>query len=126
MLKNISIKTELEEIDFANISFLDENEANFIVLKIRNIKKGKIRHSPIKIDRCCKRLNSQNTILKQISFIKDNIPRISCNTDEKIFFENYIQKRVPVMMIGCQEGWPAKEWTFKGITNVQKKLIHES
>ena len=116
MLKSNFVKTELQQIDFANITFYENESTNFIVLKFRNTNPKKIYHSRKAVNRCCKKSNDENAIFQEYSlFIKDSIPRISCDTDKQFFFDNYIQKRVPVMMIGCQEGWPAKQWTFKGM-----------
>ena len=113
-------RTELRQIDFANITFHDEDSTNFIILKIRNIKKGKIYHTHRSINRCCKRSESQKTVFQNYdSLIKDNIPRISCNIDKQLFFESYIQKRESVMLTGCQEGWQSKQWTFKGMIYLQ-------
>ena len=116
MLKSNFVKTELQQIDFANITFHENESTNFIVLKFRNTNAEKIYHTRKAVNRCCKKSNDENAIFQEYSlFIKDSIPRISCDTDKQFFFDNYIQKRVPVMMIGCQEGWPAKQWTFNGM-----------
>ena len=121
MLKSNFVKTELQQIDFANITFHENESTNFIVLKFRNTNAKKIYHSRKAVNRCCKKSNDENPIFQDYSlFIKDSIPRISCDTDKQFFFDNYIQKRVPVMMIGCQEGWPAKQWTFKGMFHLKK------
>lgn len=115
-LKYEFVNTEFQQIDFANITFHENESTNFIVLKIRNTKPRKIYHNRTVVNRCCKKSNHENTSFQYYSsLIKDSIPRISCDTDKQFFFDNYIKKRVPVMMIGCQESWPAKQWTFNGM-----------
>ena len=115
-LKYEFVNTEFQQIDFANITFHKNESSNCIVLKIRNTKPKKIYHTRRVVNRCCKKSNHEKASFGDYSsFIKDSIPRISCDTDKQFFFDNYIKKRVPVMMIGCQEGWPAKQWTFNGM-----------
>ena len=114
MLFNTTVKRNVEftHIDFANIKQSDDK---FIILKIRNIKDEMIIYSTKEINRCCKNLNVEKTSFKEnISYIKDNIPRVSCEMNKKLFWDSYIQKRIPVMMKGCQESWLAKKWTFRG------------
>ena len=114
--KSNFVKAELKEVDFANITFHENESTNFIVLKFRNTNAEKIYHTRKAVNRCCKKFNDEKATFQDYSsFIKDSIPRISCDTDKQFFFDNYVQKRVPVMMIGCQEGWPAKQWTFNGM-----------
>ena len=115
-LKIKFVTTELHQIDFANITLHDEDSTNFIILKIRNVKKGKIYHTQRSVNRCCKTSDSQKTVFQDYSsFIKDNIPRISCDINKQLFFNNYIEKRIAVMLTGCQEDWQSKQWTFKGM-----------
>ena len=118
------VRTELRQIDFANITFHDEDSTNFIILKIRNIKKEKVYHTHKSINRCCTRSEYQKTVFHDYdSLIKDNIPRISCNIDKQLFFESYIEKRVAVMLTGCQEGWQSKQWTFEGMIHLKQCIF---
>lgn len=43
----------------------------------------------------------------------DSMPRISCNISREEFFLKYEVPRKPVMLVGCDEEWPARtEWTY--------------
>ena len=121
---NTTVKHNVEytHIDFANIKRSDDK---FIILKIRNIKDEMIIHSTKEINRCCKNQNARKSSIKEsFSSIKDNIPRVSCLMDKKRFWDSYIQKRIPVMMKGCQESWLAKKWTFKGNLGKRQFCFH--
>ena len=121
---NMNIKmeqTELNSIDFSNINFSDDAFGSLIILKIRNIKNGAIVHSQEKINRCCKDANPKKNFYKVLSTNwKDNIPRISCDTSKQLFWDEYVTKRSPVILRGCQENWPARYWTYRG--TVKKKI----
>ena len=51
----------------------------------------------------------QNNILTQLYF------RISCDISKEEFTEKYLNKREPVVLEGCQDDWPARDWTFDNI-----------
>ncbi len=41
--------------------------------------------------------------------------RISWEINPDDFLENYMNKREPVILLGCQKNWPAQNWTFRNI-----------
>ncbi len=43
-----------------------------------------------------------------------NLERIDCNISKEDFFHEYIRKRNPVFLRGCEETWRAKNWTIEG------------
>ena len=45
----------------------------------------------------------------------DEIERISCDITKESFLREYVKKRRPVILKGCQKKWAARKWTFKGI-----------
>ena len=69
-----------------------------------------ITHTFPKIDRCCKinELNGRNIEYDGI----DNLDRITCDISKTEFIEKYVHKSQPVMMVGCQDSWKAKNWTI--------------
>ena len=43
----------------------------------------------------------------------DTLERISCNISREEFYETYEKTRTPVMLVGCDENWKARErWTI--------------
>jgi hypothetical protein len=47
----------------------------------------------------------------------DTLPRIPCNISKEEFQEKYEFTRTPVMLVGCNDDWPArKEWTIEKLT----------
>lgn len=47
----------------------------------------------------------------------DSLPRISCDITAADFLAQYEFARKPVMLVGCDEQWPAKtEWTMEKLT----------
>ena len=106
----------MEAINFSNIQFKDEylNQTNsIIVIKIKDNRKGSIAHTPISIDRCCKSFPVEPNI-SNISSIKDIIPRASCNMTKEDFLSKYVQKRMALILQGCQNQWRARKWTLEG------------
>ncbi len=51
---------------------------------------------------------------KQIFF---KFLRIPCDIDKATFRRDYVDKRRVVMLLGCTDNWPAKDWTIEGTTN---------
>ena len=103
----------MDTINFSRINFNEQNlnqTSNIILLKIKDVKKGSIGQNLTLIDRCCKRFKVE----PNITSIKDEIPRASCNMTKEKFYLNYVQKRKSVILRGCQKNWRAKSWTFKG------------
>ena len=108
----------MDAINFSMIHFKEENlnqTNSILVIRIKNNEKGSITHTPISIDRCCKPFNVEPNI-SSASYIKDEIPRASCNMTKEDFIVNYVQKRKSVILRGCQETWNARKWTFEGIS----------
>ena len=92
------------QIDFADFEHT-ENKHNSVVLNLHF--PSKIFHSFPPIDRCCKS-NGKSSEFDRI----DNMQRISCDITKDIFKREYVEKRKPVLLTGCQENWQAKNWTF--------------
>ena len=97
-------------------SKIDFNDLESIVASKTNQDSGltfnlrlseKIRHSFPPIDRCC-RSNGKTIKFDGI----DNMERINCNISPEVFQKEYVDKRKPVILTGCQEGWKAQNWTF--------------
>ena len=112
----------LRYIDFSKIDFYDKswNETNnLIIIRIRNISNGHIFHKHPKLDRCCKSVDTD--VDKHLSFSgKDKIDRVSCGINKKEFLRKYVKKRRAVILEGCQDTWPARNWTFEGILRPSK------
>ena len=91
------------------------NQTNSILaIKIKDNQNGVITQTPVSIDRCCKPFVAEpNT--SNISTIIDDIPRAPCNMSKEEFLFNYVERRKAVILRGCQEEWPALNWTFEGI-----------
>ena len=94
------------KIDFGDL-ILSKNLDESILLNIK--KSDMITHTFPKIDRCCKvnELNGRNIEYDGI----DNLDRIRCDISKNEFLEKYIRKSQPVMILGCQDGWKAKNWS---------------
>ena len=87
---------------------------NVLIIRIRNVPNGQIAHTLPKLDRCCKLDETASS--EPLHFTgKDDIKRISCDIDKREFLREYVKKRRAVILEGCQEKWPARKWTFKGI-----------
>lgn len=96
------------EIDFndleINENFDGDQECGFII-NLRMTEK--IKHTLLPIDRCCQSNG------KRIKFDGiDDMERIQCNISTKDFQDEYVNKRKPVILTGCQESWKARNWTF--------------
>ena len=97
------------KIDFSDF-VLSEDPEDFILLNL-NLS-SKIQHTFPTIDRCCKFTG------KQVEYDGiDNMERISCKMSKEEFSKEYINKRIPVLMTGCQNNWKAKNWTFENLLN---------
>ena len=94
-------------IDFADFQTTN-NKSDFIIINL-NLKR-KIKHTIPPLDRCCK--HKRKTL--RYDHI-DNIARISCDIPKADFKEQYIDKRFPVLLIGCQDDWKARNWTFHNL-----------
>ena len=71
---------------------------------------------------CCDRavLNktTETPIIPTIEDLErmDTLPRIPCSISKEDFQAKYELTRTPVMLVGCDEDWPAKEkWTVKNL-----------
>ena len=99
---------------FSKVDFYDfkssSNPDDKIMINLQ--MKNKIYHTFPKIDRCCK---PKGNILKFDGI--DNMDRIFCNITKANFKKDYIDRRKPVVLLGCQEDWKAKHWSFKGLIN---------
>ena len=103
-------KVAYSKIDFADF-IVSKNSDDIIVLNIE--KPHMITHTFPKIERCCKvnEFNGRNIEYDGI----DNLDRIKCDISKNDFIEKYVNKRQPVMMVGCQESWNAKHWTIENL-----------
>ena len=105
-------------MDFSKIHFHDDDihkATNIIILRIRNVKKDKINHSVMNLDRCCKSNGWFDTVNTLKFGGKDDIERISCNMTKKLFLSDYVRQRNHVILTNCTSDWKASNWTFKGI-----------
>ena len=60
---------------------------------------------------CCK--TTEVPTFAEVEAADTVMPRISCNISREEFFLKYEVPRKPVMLVGCDEEWPAKtEWTY--------------
>ena len=91
-------------IDFADFEESDNlNDSIVINLGMLN----KVKHSFPTINRCCKSHG------RKIEFDNiDNMKRISCDISKDEFKKDYADRRRSVILLGCQEDWKAKNWTF--------------
>ena len=108
---------DMVSINFSKIKFNNENlnqTKSMIAIRIKDNQKGAITNTPISIDRCCKSFLVQPNV-SNVSFIKDKIPRASCNMSSEDFLLKHVQKRKVVIVRGCQKKWSARKWTFEGI-----------
>lgn len=67
---------------------------------------------------CCyaATINALPTI-QQVQAMDSKLRRISCNISSEDFLQEYEFTRTPVMLVGCDDDWPAKtEWTFKKLS----------
>ena len=90
------------------------SSSTVILLRIRNVPNGTITHTHEPIDRCCKSSGWEDDVQKLSFGGNDNIERISCDISKNAFLRNYVMKRKPVILNGCDGTWKAKDWTFKG------------
>ena len=107
-----------EFIDFSKLKFSlgseNVNKINdVIIIRIRKVMGGSIVHKLPSLNRCCKLANDMSDDLTFSGI--DEVPRIPCNIKKKTFLQEYVKKRKPVILVGCQERWAATNWTFKGI-----------
>ena len=102
--RDVSSGCTFSKIDFDDLESADIKKDGLII----NLKlKHKVRHTFLPIDRCCRRNGRK---LSYNNF--DNIMRIPCNLSANDFLHDYVESREPVILMGCQEGWKAKNWTF--------------
>ena len=101
-----------QQLAFSQIDLIDiETSKNTGDILILNLKLNKfIEHTFPEINRCCK-LNGRKIKYDGI----DNVKRINCHMPKKEFIEEYVNKREVVIMKGCQNEWPAKDWTFDNL-----------
>ena len=65
---------------------------------------------------CCKRHDANSDRIPTTDDIRamDKLERISCDISREDFEKQYETKRRPVMLVGCDENWLARErWTFE-------------
>lgn len=114
-------------VDFSKIEFHNTrwNETkNILIIRIRDNQNGQILHNHPKLNRCCKL--SDDDVGRHLSFRgKDEIGRISCGIDKRVFLREYVKKRKAVILEGCQNNWPAKNWTFEGIPTISEVIYLE-
>jgi hypothetical protein len=95
--------------DFKNVrqaeQSFQENSDIFI-----NLQSDKVQHTWLTVDRCCVP-PPENFEIKSF----DTIEKISCKIEKEDFFRRYVEMRQPILLDGCEENWPAKNWTIEGI-----------
>ena len=96
-------KLDFDDLESADITIGNRKKGIVVNLELKN----KVSHTFQPIDRCCKK-NGRKLLYDNV----DNIVRISCNISAKDFLHDYVERREPVLLLGCQEGWKAKHWTF--------------
>ena len=109
---NIVAVQPKQKIAYSKIDFADFEPSNDPLDEvIINLHLGSmIFHTFPEIDRCCK-LNGTKIKYDGI----DNMSRISCDIPINEFIETFVEKREPVTMVGCQDQWKAKYWTFDNL-----------
>ena len=121
---SIFISTEHQLVDFAKINFhrLSLHEtSNIIILRTRNIDRGKIVHSFAEINRCCNATGWNHDVQQLLKFdALDGMQRIPCNISSELFNRDYVMKSKPVVLMNCTENWKAQNWTFEGIILLEK------
>ena len=72
---------------------------------------------------CC----TANATLPSIEELQavDNLKRISCNISRADFYEQYEKPRIPVMLLGCTDDWPAKE-KWKDIPTLLERFDNDT
>ena len=101
---------DIQRLTFEDVTITQKRMK--IIVKIRNFGQGALTHSLPMINRCCKILPHEVVKFEGT----DYIPRINhCTLSEKTFFSEFVLKREPIMLLGCQDTWKAKNWTFRGM-----------
>ena len=106
----------MSSINFSRILYTDDclNESkNLLIIRIKGNSKGELTQTLPSIDRCCKSFENPPNASHKNS-IRDKIPRALCNISKEYFLSEYVQKRKAVILLGCQNKWNARKWTFKG------------
>ena len=94
-------------IDFADFKLSpDPNDYITINLNLKNM----VKHTFEPIDRCC---TAKKKLLKFDGI--DNMNRISCDISKDDFTKDFINKRRPVILTGCQRHWKASNWTINSL-----------
>ena len=106
--KHLETAKTYAQIDFADLEHSD-NPNDKLILNL-NMKNCNIHHTFPKLDRCCK----FHGLRPKYDGI-DNMERIGCDIPKKDFIENYVLKREPIILTGCQDHWKAKNWTFENL-----------
>ena len=104
-------------IDFSKIQIhKDEfnSSSTVILLRTRNVKRGKITHPHDQIDRCCRSSGWEEDVHQLRFGGNDNIGRIPCDISKTSFLRDYVMKRKSVILNNCADTWKAKDWNFKG------------
>ena len=111
----IKLKNAYKHLDFKDIAFKSEvNQyvTGNIIVKIESTGAHKITHTLPKINRCCKIDALEYAIFDS----KDKIPRDKCSISKAAFHEKYVERREPVLLMGCHRDWLASNWTLRGIS----------
>ena len=77
-----------------------------------NLNSKKVAHTWPEVDRCCALPTGPGEKFEIRTF--DDIEKISCHVDPSVFYRKFVETRQPVILIGCQDNWPAKNWTVEG------------
>ena len=89
--------------------------SSIIILRTRNIDRGKIIHTKAEINRCCKATGWAHDVHQLLNIsVVDGIQRIPCNISREQFNQDYILKGNPVVLTNCTDDWKARNWTFEG------------
>lgn len=66
---------------------------------------------------CCEPASIDSIPSVQQVQVMDSLSRISCDISPEQFLQEYEFTRTPVMLVGCDEDWPAKtEWTLEKLS----------
>jgi hypothetical protein len=111
MLTEADVEETLKVDETPNVdetSNVDKFDVGDVFVNL-DLEVGRIRHSWPNVDRCCVAPKDEFDIQRF-----DDIEKISCKIDKDEFFRTFVENRKAVILLGCQDGWKAKNWTVEG------------
>ena len=104
---DIGTKSTFSRLDFSDL-IPSTNKDDSVIIDLTS--QNNIHHSFPKIDRCCKFSG------REITFDDfDNMQRIKCDISKAHFSREFVRKREVVILQGCQDNWPARNWTLENL-----------